>query len=618
MLKFSNMSQKKMNNSEQKETGLLFCLALILYFSFGLYHLTKFDTADEHFWIDQGRISQYWHAMGKGDWKKTRINDKPGVSLAYISGPGLIFDKNHSAEIKKRGDVFTSYDPQQFQKINFLYRLPLLIFNGLFSIFFFWVIAKLTDNRWIGLWSATLILLSPILLGISQIVNPDALSWLFCSAAILAYLLFLKTDAKKIAALTTLFLGLALATKYIALILVYFLFFVLLSYLLYSYETRKESQEIFSQKVLRLALFYLAIIFGGFLLFSFLMPAVFVKSKYLFDDVINFNHKGFIFWTTLSADLAIAADAFFWQSRVVLFLMERCKRYSSIIFKGIVVVVAGLSLLAFFNWAFKINLWDLEAVPFDSRQSDFFISLSFWKKLILQARPLVFSLTPLVFCALIFIWLKTVFQKTQFAFLVFMLSAFVLFYWIVVTMQNLLVNIRYGIILTPLVIFLATVGIWEFLQYKKFQKLNKVLISFAIIFVSAVSLWFIRPFYFNYANAFLPQENLVTGSWGYGGYEAGQAIKAITAQKEATVIADYPGVCPFVFGQCVDISNDNRKKVIEVLNQNRDDVYFVLTRRGQVRWGYIGQFIEAKKSPPLWELLIDNRPGNFIRVYKQN
>ena len=184
-------------------------------------------------------------------------------------------------------------------------------------------------------------------------------------------------------------------------------------------------------------------------------------------------------------------------------------------------------------------------------------------------------------------------------------------------MQNLLVNIRYGIILTPLVIFLATLGIWEFLQYKPLQKLNKISISLVIIAVSVVSLIIVKPFYFNYANIFLPQSNLITGAWGYGGYEAGEAINFLTKGKEAVVVADYPGVCPFVNGKCVDISNDNRKKVLTLLNQNQSDVYYVLTRRGQERWGYIEQFNVATKKAPLWELKIDNRPENFIRVYRQ-
>ncbi|MEI7426120.1 MAG: phospholipid carrier-dependent glycosyltransferase [Candidatus Moraniibacteriota bacterium] len=617
MLRFLSLHWKKINKFKSSMAGLIFILALTCYFSFGLYHLTKFDTADEHYWIDQDRISQYWNALGKGDWKKTRINDKPGITLAYVSGIGLLFDKNHSAQINERGEVFTSYDNLEFQRINFYYRFPLLIFNGLFSLFFFWVIKKLTENVWIGLWSATLILLSPILLGVSQIVNPDSLSWLFCSATILSFLLFIKNASKKVLALTTLFLGLALATKYIALILVYFLFFIFIAYILYYYKFNEEEKSEFSKKIQKIATAYLAIIFGGFFVFALLMPAVFVKSKYLFKDIINFSHTGFLFWGMICFNIAIILDGYFWKSRITLFCLKYLNHFKRIIFKSIIVIVSGVSLFAFVSWATGINFFNLEAVPFDSRQSDFFISLAFWKKLILQSRPLVFSLTPLVLFGLFFIWLKVIFQKTKHDFLVFMLSAFILIYWLAVTMQNLLVNIRYGIILQPLVIFMAVLGIWEFLQYKIFLKINKIIFSLIILLSSIISLWSVQPFYFNYANIFLPRHNLITGAWGYGGYEAGQAITALAGGKEIIVIADYPGICPFITGQCVDISNDNKEKVVDVLNQKRDDVYFVLTRRGQVRWNYIGQFIAVMKKPPLWELNIDNRPGNFVRVYKQ-
>lgn len=614
------MNKVKTNESsefERRAIGLIFLLALALYFSFGIFHLTKFDTADEHFWVDQDRISQYWSAMEKGDFKKTRINNKPGVTLAYVSGIGLFFDKNHDAQIENRGPIFASYDSREFQKIIFFYRFPLLLFNGLFSIFFFWIIAKLTNSKWIGLWSAELILLSPILLGISQIVNPDALSWIFCSATIFSFLLFLKTGLKKFVALAGLLLGLALATKYVALILVYFLFFVLLSWILFFSESEKQGQREFSREVRKLSVAYLAIILGGFLTFSILMPAVFVKSKYLFEDVIDFNHKGFIFWSTLLANGIIFLDAFFWQSRLVLFCKKKLERLKNIFSKTIVAIVFGLCLFVLFNGGLSLNIFNLDLVPFDSRQSDFFMSLPFWKKMILQARPLVFSLTPITLFALFFIWVKILLGKIKEPFLVFALSAFILLYWISVTWQNLLVNVRYGIILTPLAIFLATLGIWEFSQFEKIRKINKLAISLVLIFVSVLSLWLVKPFYFNYANNLLPQKDLITGAWGYGGYEAGQAINSLAKGNAVTVIADYPGVCPFITGQCVDISNDNRKKVLALLSENNADIYYVLTRRGQARWGYIGQFIEAKKEPPLWELNIDNRPGNFIQVYQK-
>lgn len=618
MLKFLSTIRSKTDSLEQESIALVFVLALALYFSFGFYHLTKFDTADEHFWIDQDRISQYWNAVEKQDWKKTRINNKPGITLAYVSGIGLIFDKNHSNQIKERGDVFTEYNSREFQRINFLYRFPLLIFNGLFSFFFFWVIKKLTENAWIGLWTAALILLSPIILGISQIVNPDSLSWLFCSAAIFSFLLFLKNGLKKTALLAALFLGMALATKYIALILVYFFFFIFLSRIIFSYEKEKENPEAFSRKILKQAGAYLAIVGGGFLIFSVLMPAVFMKSKYLFNDIINFNNTGFIFWTTICADILIILDAYFLRGRAILFFLKYLSRYKNIFFRSIIAAVFGICFFTLINWTFGFNFFNLDSVPFDSRQSDFFMSLAFWKKIILQARPLVFSLTPAVLILTLFIWIKIIFKKTRYDFFIYALSAFVLIYWVAVTIQNLLVNIRYGIILQPLVIFLSVLGLWEILNYKAFLKVNKIIISLVIIFASTVSLWLIKPFYFNYANDLLPKNNLIASAWGYGGYEAGEFINSAAGGQKSVVIADYPGVCPFIFGQCVDISNDNRKKVIEVLNKNQNDVYFVLTRRGQIRWGYIGQFIEAAKNPPLWELNIDNRPENFVRAYKQN
>ena len=65
-------------------------LSIIIFYSFGTYHLAKFETVDEHFWKEI-RISRYWQALKNQNLEETYINDKPGVTVALISGIGLIF-----------------------------------------------------------------------------------------------------------------------------------------------------------------------------------------------------------------------------------------------------------------------------------------------------------------------------------------------------------------------------------------------------------------------------------------------------------------------------------------------------------------------------------------------
>lgn len=612
------MFRKIIRNSRISPAFLFLFLSLLIYFSFGLFHLAKFETADEHFWIDNDRIADYWRQMGEHDWKGTRINNKPGITLAYISGIGMFFDNDHSHLLIEQKDFFSKYNTEQSEYINFIYRLPILIFNGLFSLFFFWVVKKLTNNVWISLWTASLILLSPILLGISQIVNPDSLSWQFCAGAIFSFLLFLKDGSKKAILLTALFLGLALATKYIALILFYFLFYAFLAHFIFYYAEGKKNEPALSKKIMSVSIAYLGAVIGGFLVFSLLMPAVFVRPKYLFSDIINFGHTGFIFWTMIGVDILIIIDGIF-KGRTMAFFLKHADRIKNIFFKSITAIVFGLCLFTFLNWITGLNLFNLEAIPFDSRQSDLFISLPFWQKLILQARPLVFSLTPIVLAPLMFIWVKAIFGKLKYGFLIHVISAFIFAYWIAVTFQNLLTNIRYGIILQPMAIFIAVLGIWEILHYEKLRAINKYLISTIIISFSVLSLWMIKPFYFDYTNIFLPNTDVIAGAWGYGGYEAAQYLNSLPDSGNQIVISDYNGVCPFTKSPCAYMYSDNIKDLFQIITEkdNSENIYYVITRRGQLRWGYISYFDQLKKQLPLWELEIDSRPGNFIRVYRQ-
>lgn len=614
------MKWSKENNRKNKHIILLaIIITLGLYLAFGLFHLEKFDTADEHFWIGDGRMAQYWNAIHEKKWKATRINDKPGITLAYISGVGMNFDSSyHNGSFEKQENFFPRNDTDKFQKTIFFYRLPILIFNGLFSLFFFWIIFRLTGNVWIGLWTMILIILSPIILGISQIVNPDALSWTFSSAALFSFLLLLKERSKKIILLAGLLLGLALATKYIALILFYFFFFAWLAYIVFKYDSRDNDQEkALPREILRLSASYLAVIAVSLLVFSLLMPAVFVKSKYLFHDVIAFSHTGWIFWSMMVLDSLILLDSLTLKNRILLSVLKPIAVHKRKFFLAVVTMMSGVFLFTLINWALGINLFNLEEVPFDSRQSDFFNSLPVWQKFLLQARPLAFSLTPIALFMLLFVWLKSIWAKTRYDFYIFALTVFILMYWIVVVYQELLTNIRYGIILQPAVLFLSAIGIGELAGIRNIPRVFRPAATLAVILLSVLSLWMIKPFYFNYTNALLPKNNLIAGAWGYGGYEAAQFLNNLPDARNNFVIADYPGTCPFTISRCTDISNDNRKEVIEFLNKNESNVYFVFTRRGQMRWGYIGQFIAAKKKAPLWELVIGGRPGNFIKVYRQ-
>ncbi len=102
------MNNMEKNRFEKIAVVLLLLASVAAFFAFGLFHLTKFETTDEHLW-KYGRIKQYWQAIGNQDWEKTYINDKPGVTIAIFSGVGLLFE----SDPENHRNVFLSEDKKE-------------------------------------------------------------------------------------------------------------------------------------------------------------------------------------------------------------------------------------------------------------------------------------------------------------------------------------------------------------------------------------------------------------------------------------------------------------------------------------------------------------------------
>jgi len=309
----------------------LLVIPLAIFFIFGLYNISNYITADEHFWlfnVDDDRVNQYWNAILEGNWKNTRINDKPGITLAYTSGVALLFQKSLENQVVFNDDIVKVYDPEVTKRINFLFRLPILIISGLSALMFFWLIKKITDNDWIALFASTLILLSPVLLGMSQIVNPDSLFWIFSSLSILTFFSLLKNRKKKFVVLTGIFFGLAMASKYVSLILVPFYFFMILAYYLVNWE-RLSDEKGFGKLISINIGYYWAILVGGIVLFSLLMPAVFVKPDFLYSGTIGFSGMKAALIFLIPLNLILLADNLFFNSRVTKAVYVFCHRYKT-------------------------------------------------------------------------------------------------------------------------------------------------------------------------------------------------------------------------------------------------------------------------------------------------
>lgn len=593
-------------------------LSICAFYAFGLNHLSQFKTADEHYWI-QERTPAYWNALADQKLKKTLINDKPGITVALVSGVGLLWENDPMQYLTRVDDDLKTYVTEKSEKVNFIFRLPILLFTGFSLLFFFWVIRKFTRNSWIALWSIMLIGLSPILVGISQIVNPDALLWIFSTGAIFSYFALLKTQEKKFILLTAVFTGLAILSKYTANILFPFFFFFMLAYYLIEIQ-ETDRQKIRSFFFSQITNFFL-IILGALGTITLFLPAIFLKPVYLYRLTLGFGPMQPIFILLVVFSALLALDQLFLKKSFLLFCQKHYQKITWLL-KTVPLFLCMIFLYLFVGRNIFPSWKLFDSVPFDAREFGYIkdYSLSLWEKIILEFNPLVFSLSPVVVFLTVFLWLRTSIAKNkEYFFFVFSLTCFILAYYLAYIFMDVIAIVRYSILIYPLVSFLAALGLWQiYLLFKKYGGKAKALLTLLLLFFSLSSLYFAKPFYLNYTNFLLPQKSIVSDAWGYGGYEAAQYLNALPNSQELTIWADYYGVCEFFVGQCLtDYTLTTGKYAID---------YYVLTRRGAIRYQQSQsrwELPDGVKATPyyenpqaLWKLEIGNRPENFIKIFK--
>jgi 4-amino-4-deoxy-L-arabinose transferase-like glycosyltransferase len=625
------MQKPKFNPFFKKRLWLIF-VPLVAYFIFGFYHLTKFETADEHYWLysntvegsywnmNDGRIEQYWMALSKGDWVKTRINDKPGVTLAYVSGVGSF--------LKTRLDhsIMTGTHPamdkiSKAQLVNLYFRLPQLIFLGLFSLLLFFLLKKLTDSFWIALFFYSFGLLSPAIIGISQIINPDALLWAFGFAAMLSYFLHLKENSKSYAFLAALFFGLCLLTKYTSVILIPFFLLVMFSYII---EYKDEWKDDLLKRTNFHAVSYLAVVSGGLLIYAILLP----------DNLINFGHflKGSIglkgsyklFILIFVADLLLLADGMFFKN----YLLEKSYRFLAYLQKIAKYLTSGLALLIFLAVILDVTILrdkgGLFIVPFDASAKQFFAFGITWRVALRQFMPLIFSLSPLVLLLSLYTWLLSLAKAKkldkQTSWLVFMLSSFLLLFIAASSKEAVPLTMRYSIMLYPIMFALAAIGLAALFDIEKKKFTFQAGLFLLIIAIGLVSLWQAKPFYFNYTNSLLPDKYVIADGWGYGGFEIAQYLNNMPNSSTMRIWSDYNGVCVFFNGSCV--ANKLTMQDIQESNVSSGKglpqfSYFISSRRGtntaKDLWEDLKDEYGSKK---IYTLTIGGRPANSLSVYE--
>ncbi|MCA9364759.1 MAG: glycosyltransferase family 39 protein [Candidatus Moranbacteria bacterium] len=625
--------------SSQKIFWTINLSIVTLFLAFGMHNIGKFETTDEHFW-KYDRIEKYWNGIKEQNWKKTRVNDKPGITIALLSGIRLPFapdpDTHRNTQKEKESDKqFRFFNEKDTVSINTALRLPILTASALMLILIAYLIQRITRNIFITSVGIVAIGLSPVLLGISQIINPDALLWSTVTIALLAHIAFLKTSEKKFVILSGIFTGFALLSKYTASLLLPFMMLIVLTEPLFRTHQHKNLTRWFRKQILALT----TITAIGYVVFAILMPAVFLKPEHFFYGTLLSPALKPIIIPLLLLIITVILDTWLNKAHILSFFYQETQKHSTKIaafFAAIVLIIFSLSLWN--AWTHE-SLFPLNNIKEESRQSDVLTFQQLGdvssvertiKGFLILTQNFVFSLMPLTVLFVLFACVKVLIGKagksTQHATTIITIISLVFFTGGLVA--NIFVNARYVIVLYPLFGLLAALGAWEGYYTTKniWPTINKdiktktlcgAITVGAVTLCGIISLWNSKPHYFNYQSPLLPKKYNVTDSWGYGSYEASQFINNLPDSEEIITWTDHEAPCQFLTGKCVHDAKIDYQKV-------RPD-YLIITRRGSIT-----RRLKIKNTPEnvntedfyssnaqeIWRLNIASRPENFVRVVK--
>ena len=586
-------------------------IVLLINLTLGLTRLGNYSSVDEPYWT-YGRITKFWNGIKAHNWKSTSVNDKPGITVAIISGAGLgTIDPMPYKNL--RGDVKTDAELQDINTINFSFRLPIYLFCVLLLPFFYILLRKLFDEI-TALIAFVFIGLSPILLGISLIINPDSLLWIFLPLSFLSFLVFHKTDSKPYLYWSGFLLGLALLTKYVANIL--YIFFFFLPFLEYILAKKKPLLRPYLKKSFR---DYTLLVVISMATFFMLYPATWVNPKILLDG--TFLSQAFRTTWPLFVGLIvfILSDILLFKEKLTQRMLDVLSKYKYLLLRSIAGLFLAGIIFTLLNTYTGMRLFDTTAT-LASPKGEGHSLLLYADKITADIYSLIFGISPIALLGLVaalLLMTKKERLNSYEAKIVFFFSLFILFYYLASTVNSVVATVRYQIVLYPFAFVISAIGLSHILSLKKVSRYLPSLagVTFVVI-LSVWSLLSVRPFYFAYTSAFLPKQYFVNlKDMGDGSYEAAQYLNSLPNPEKLTVWSDKGAVCAVFKGKCVIGFSNKRIKGV-----NFDYVVISSGRKSRTLKlsGNANKIIDFKKAyatnDTVFSIIIGNRPNNFVKV----
>lgn len=607
---------------------LIFLAVIILaHFYFGFFHLDKEAYTDEKLWTygDENRIEKYWNNIKTRDWDSTRPSDKPGVTLAIISGTGLLWD--HPSRFHEN-----TGDKRALLHMLFVMRLPIVIFGTLMLLAYFFVLKKLTGSK-TALIAITFIGLSPILIGISHIINPDALIYIFMPLALFSYLIYEKEDSLFWLYLTGVFLGLGLLTKYISnLLIIFFLISIFTNLILKDNKNQKISSFI-REKLLD----YATIIFIAFSVFYVLFPGVWVKLSRLLIATI-WSEPFLPIWKLFVAVIVIiVADLVFFKARIATWVVEGFRKIRLFILLLIPIIFVLTTAFTLWDTYARMPIVDFQLRLSSPKSYGEGVSFGALQAFASGFYALIFSISPLAALGMLAglilsIWNIIKRNISWRVILIWQITFFCMLYYSGSAISLVGPIIRYQIAIYPLILTVSSIGlVWlfEILSdrfFKKQQNLKTIVFQILLFFTLALqllTLWNLKPYFFSYSSSLLPDPFIVNPKdMGDGNYQIAEFLNSLPDAKNLNVWSDDNGVCALFVGKC----NNAIKRSDFIAKGPNYDYYIVSTGRmqratrpikAQLKGNHNFDFRLDKlyeANDYVMEITPGNRRGNFVRI----
>ncbi|MCK4635631.1 MAG: glycosyltransferase family 39 protein [Candidatus Moranbacteria bacterium] len=624
-----NNHQKSYSKSFTKQSVFFLILIISCQLFFALYQVDKALYIDEKLWTysKEKRIEKYWNNIFEQDWKNTRPSDKPGVTLAIISGIGLFWETpSDFLNIEEN-----NYSKDEFLKMLFRMRLPVILFASLNLIIFYFLFSKLFNNK-TGLLTTTLIGLSPLLIGISRVINPDAFSWILMSLTIITYFIYQKNNKPKYLYATGILLGLSLLTKYIANLLIpFFLAEIFIQTILFNVN-EKDLPKILKKKFLN----FIEIIILALITFYILYPGTWVALDRLLKGTL-WSQAFEPFWKPFITFIFLFTVDLFWlNSKFFSSIILKLQKFKKVLFFSVPTIFTFSILFTLLNVYTQMSFINFEyfiASP-KSAGGESLISVFFS-----GFYSLIFGITPLVFFGLLltlFFVLRKIKKnkntlKINFQnYFIWQILFFIFIFYLSSAFSEVVPMVRYQIIIYPLTIILATLGYTQLFEMEKLKNFSKKIFPIFLLFViftNCFILWNLKPNFFSYNSFLLPKKYIINPKdIGDGNYEVAQFLNKLPNAKNLKIWSDKNGICNLFIGKCYSVEHPEDFEF-----HGPDYDYFVISRGRKSK--IVRLTNQRLDGNPDYELRLDrlyftdkilkefnpgNRKVNFIRVIESD